>query len=252
MEFQKRDMTGGGARCCSFCGGKFGLSVKEILEHRIAHLREAVRAIEDAADESATWPAAAPKPTLQLANDPAVISENPDKPEGKTLAEHLQGYVDGAVDDVMSGRVTATLTSNVAAEMPEITEENRRSFVGWRIEYSEKTLHVTEKSPKGRWRKDATHGTIRSIDIVRSKTCLAKKGSYSFATAIVKWDALKDGKKYPDSPVFFIEELWNKSIEYGWVIYAPEESTPDVQAEDIIEEHKQRRISTEMQCLELT
>ena len=52
--------------------------------------------------------------------------------------------------------------------------------------------------------------------------------------------------------MFFIEELWNKSIEYGWVIYAPEESTPDVQAEDIIEEHKFRRISTEMQCLELT
>ena len=102
-------------------------------------------------------------------------------------------------------------------------------------------------------RMGSSHGTIRSVDIVRSETFKAKRGSYSFATAVVKWDAALDKTAYPDSPVFFIRELWNKRQEYGWVIFPPAETAAAaLPPDDIIEEHRQKRIEAELKYMDLT
>ena len=54
MEFRKKHPQGeegrGDRQRCSFCGTKYGVSTKEVLVHRIAHLMEALEEIEEDSD----------------------------------------------------------------------------------------------------------------------------------------------------------------------------------------------------------
>ena len=214
----------------------------------MTHLKKALVEIET----KGLWPTEAPLPNVQLKKNPVVISETPDAPVGKTVEQHLEPFVQNAVQDVLTGKVKSSLRSTSGGVMPLINAANAGSFVGWRMEYWNKYIaggeKGTAKKKAQRWKLKDFVGTI--LEITSEETVL--DSGTSTTTALVRWDAEKDGTKYNDEPVFLVESLWGAHADHGWYISKPEAQEETAVHGDALADMKAARLKAEFALMELT
>ena len=133
-----------------------------------------------------------------------------------------------------------------------INAANAGSFVGWRMEYWNKYLaggnKGTAKKKAQRWKLKDFVGTI--LEITSEETVL--DSGTSTTTALVRWDAEKDGTKYNDEPVFLVESLWGAHADHGWYISKPEAQEETAVHGDALADMKAARLKAEFTLMELT